>query len=319
MRRRRCRLIFSGLAVFYIRAGEHGRLNRTLLALLILAGCIGESPVSAPPSDATTALAPLRSVAPGDALLVAAGDIADCGRLGGARATAALIAALPNATLLTLGDNAYPDGSSRDFARCYEPTWGAFKARTRPAPGNHEGRTEGASGYFAYFGVPPYYSFELGAWHLVSIDSEADIAASSPQLAWLKRDLDATTKRCILAYWHHPRWSSGRHGAQPSDRGRQTGALWSVLAEHRATLVLNGHDHDYERFAPRDGIREFIAGTGGAALRDFVRPVEGSEVRVARQHGVLVLTLHSHSYAWRFVGADGRIYDESTNEVPCSR
>jgi len=294
-------------------------MNRILLALLLLAGCAGESPLPAPPAAATAALAPLRSVAPGDALVVAAGDIADCGRLGGARATAALVTALPNATVLTLGDNAYPDGSARDFARCYEPTWGAFKGRTRPAPGNHEGRTAGASGYFAYFGVPPYYSFDLGAWHLVSIDSEAEIGASSPQVEWLKRDLDATAKPCILAYWHHPRWSSGRHGAQARDRGRQTGALWAVLAARHATLVLNGHDHDYERFAPRDGIREFVAGTGGAALRDFVRPIEGSEARVARQHGVLVLTLHPRSYAWRFVGVDGQTYDESAADVPCSR
>lgn len=294
-------------------------MNRALFALLLLAGCAGESPVAAPPADATAALAPLRTVAPGDALVVAAGDIADCDRLPGARATAALVAALPNATVLTLGDNAYPEGSARDFERCYEPTWGAFKARTRPAPGNHEGRTEGASGYFGYFGAPPYYSFDLGAWHLVSLDSETDIGAASPQIEWLKRDLDATMKPCILAYWHHPRWSSGRHGAQSRDRGRQTGALWSVLSAHRATLVLNGHDHDYERFAPRDGIREFIAGTGGAGLRDFVRPLEGSEVRVARRHGVLVLTLHPYSYEWRFVGVDGRSYDQSVIDVPCSR
>jgi hypothetical protein len=295
-------------------------MNRALLPLLLLlAACAAESPVAAPPADATAALAPLRAAPPGDALVVVAGDIADCGRLGGARATAALVAALPNATVLTLGDNAYPDGSPRDFERCYDPTWGAFKARTRPSPGNHEGRTAGASGYFAYFGAPPYYSFDLGAWHLVSIDSESDIGPSSAQIEWMKRDLDATTKPCILAYWHHPRWSSGRHGAQAGDRGRQTVALWSVLAAHGATLVLNGHDHDYERFAPRDGIREFVAGTGGAALRDFVRPIEGSEVRVARQHGVLVLMLHPHSYAWRFIGVNGRIYDESASDVPCSR
>jgi hypothetical protein len=295
-------------------------MNRSrFLVLVVLAACAGESPMVAPPPAATAALSPLRSVAPGDALVAAAGDIADCGRLGGARATAALVAALPSATVLTLGDNAYPDGSPRDFERCYDPTWGAFKARTRPAPGNHEGRTDGASGYFGYFRTPPYYSFDLGDWHLVSIDSEADIGASSPQVEWLTRDLDATTKPCILAYWHHPRWSSGRHGAQLRDRGRETGALWSALSAHRATLVLNGHDHDYERFAVREGIREFVVGTGGAGLRDFVRPIEGSEVRVAHQHGVLVLTLHPHAYAWRFVGVDGRTYDESASDVACSR
>src|SRR6185436_6991345 len=195
----------------------------------------------------------------------------------------------------------------------------AFKARTRPSPGNHEGRTEGSSGYFGYFGVPPYYSFDLGAWHLVSLDSEMDIGAGSPQIDWLKHDLDATSKPCILAYWHHPRWSSGVHGGQVSDRGRRTGALWTVLAAHRATLVLNGHEHDYERFARRDGIRELIAGTGGASLRRFADTLAGSEARVERRHGVLVLTLHPRSYGWRFVGVDGRIYDESARDEPCSR
>jgi hypothetical protein len=294
-------------------------VNRTAIALLFLAACGRESPVAAPAAGVTAAVAPLGNVAPGDALVVAAGDIADCGRLGGARATAALVAALPKATVLTLGDNAYPSGSPEDFARCYEPAWGAFKARTRPSPGNHEGRTAASSGYFAYFGVPPYYSFDLGAWHLVSIDSEIDVGESSPQIEWLKRDLDATTKPCILAYWHHPRWSSGVHGGQPKDPGRRTGALWSVLAAHRATLVLNGHDHDYERFAPRDGIREIVAGTGGASLRGFPGHVAGSEARVERQHGVLVLTLHPRAYEWRFVGVDGHVYDESGRAEPCSR
>jgi len=285
-----------------------------LLAILLLGACVHEAPVTAPSIDLSAALAPFRNVAAGDALVVAAGDIADCSRLAGARATASLIAALPNATVLTLGDNAYPDGSPSDFARCYEPTWGAFKARTHPSPGNHEGRTAGSSGYFAYFNVPPYYSFDLGAWHFVSLDSELDISPVSPQVQWLRRDLDATAKPCILAYWHHPRWSSGLHGSQT-----RTNALWSVLAAHHATLVLNGHDHDYERFAPRDGIREIVAGTGGAALRRFGDTVAGSEVRVARQHGVLVLALHPRSYAWRFVGIDGRVHDASARDESCSR
>ena len=295
-------------------------MRRTLAPfLLLLAACVGESPVTSPSAGVAAAIAPFRNVAPGDAVVVAAGDIADCGRLGDARATAAIIAALPNATVLTLGDNAYPDGSPTDFARCYDPTWGAFKTRTRPSPGNHEGRTSGSTGYFSYFGVPPYYSFDLGGWHLVSLDSEIDMSASSPQAEWLKRDLDATAKPCILAYWHHPRWSSGLHGAQPKDRGRLTGAVWSALAAHRATLVLNGHDHDYERLAPREGIREIVAGTGGASLRKFREPIKGSEARVEQHHGVLVLTLHPHSYAWRFIGIDGRIYDESTRDEACSR
>ncbi len=280
----------------------------SLVVVVLLASCTREPIIT-----------PLANIAPGDALVVAAGDIADCDNLHRARATAAIVAAFPKATVLTLGDNVYPNGSVEEFARCYAPTWGAFKARTRPSPGNHEGRTAKSAGYFGYFGVPPYYSFDLGAWHLVSIDSEEDIRATSPQLEWLKKDLDATTKPCILAYWHHPRWSSGTHGTQVRDPGRRTGALWSVLAAHRATLVLNGHDHDYERFAPRDGIREIIAGTGGGALRPFGTPLEGSEARVARQFGVVVLTLHPRSYEWRFVGTDGRIYDSSDRPEPCAR
>jgi alkaline phosphatase len=243
--------------------------------LFVLAfACAAAPRVSVAPADRLAAVAErIGRVGEGDALVVAAGDIADCGeQLEAARATAALVKLFPSATVIIPGDTVYPNGSREDYARCYEPTWGAFKSRTRPAPGNHEYRTPGAAGYFEYFGVPPFYSFDLGGWHVVSLDSMRDIGAQSAQVVWLRSDLDATVKPCILAFWHHPRFSSGVHGRQPDDRGRQTGAMWSVLAQHGAAVVVNGHDHHYERFARIDGIRQFVAGTGGARLRPALFP-----------------------------------------------
>lgn len=253
--------------------------------------------------------------------MVAAGDIARCGRqLANARATASIVQQFPSATALTIGDNAYEAGRPEEFANCYDPTWGAFKARTHPSPGNHEYySSKTAIGYFGYFHVPEYYSFEIGGWHLVSLDSMIDMTAGSPQVAWLEKDLNANRKPCILAYWHHPRFSSGVHGVQRHDPGRETAVLWHVLATHHAALIVNGHDHDYERFAPRDGIREIVVGTGGGDLRPFIRRLHGSEARDDHHYGVLLLTLHPMSYDWSFIGTDGVIHDQSISAVPCTQ
>ena len=221
---------------------------------------------------------------------------------------------------MIIGDNAYERGRPEEFANCYDPTWGAFKSRTRPSPGNHEYYSNDfAAGYFAYFKVSEYYSFDLGNWHLVSLDSMIDMSASSDQVAWLRGDLASNSKPCVLAYWHHPRFSSGVHGFQRSDPGRRTAVLWTVLAEHHATLILNGHDHDYERFTPRQGIREIVAGTGGGELRPFIRRVGGSEARDDSHYGVLLLTLHPNSYEWHFIGTDAVIYDRSDAPAECSQ
>lgn len=256
------------------------------------------------------------------AVLYAAGDIAQCG-LPGAGLTARLVVE-PSAHVLAVGDLAYPDGRAEDFANCYQPTWGRFKARTLPVPGNHEYRTRGAAAYFGYFGVQAmpfrggYYSTELGDWHVVALNSNIDLGPASAQLAWLKSDLEHSRRHCILAFWHHPRFSSGQHGDNAAIQ-----PLWEMLQHHGVSLALSGHDHDYERFAPLDtdgrpdtrrGIRSFVVGTGGAALYtiDGVRP--NSEKRDASNWGILRLELYPDRYSWKYLTADGKVADQGSGE-----
>jgi hypothetical protein len=258
-------------------------------------------------------------------VLIAAGDIASCVSEGD-EATALLVEAITG-TVATLGDNVYERGTAEQFAGCYDPTWGQFKDRTRPAPGNHDYLTPAAAGYFEYFGEAAgelgkgYYSYDLGAWHIVALNSVCwevgGCGAKSPQATWLAADLEAHTSAvCTLAYFHHPRFSSGLHGNLDL---MQT--LWDVLYAGGADVVLNGHDHHYERFAPQDpqgvadpvrGIREFIAGTGGRSLYPFLGPpLANTEVRSALAHGVLELTLHAASYDWEFVPVAGETFTDA--------
>jgi len=258
-----------------------------------------------------------------DPVLVGAGDIADCTSTDD-EATAALLDGIPG-TVITLGDNAYESGTDAEFANCYDPSWGRHKARTRPSVGNHDYLTISASGYFGYFGVAAgdptqgYYSYNLGAWHIIVINSNCSsvggCGAGSPQEQWLRADLAAHPAACTLAYWHHPRFSSGEHGNHISMR-----AIWQVLYEADADLVLNGHDHDYERFAPQDpngvadparGLREFVVGTGGKNHYAIVTPVANSEVRNDDTFGVLKLTLRPTSYDWAFVPEAGKTFTDS--------
>ena len=250
-------------------------------------------------------------------VLVGAGDIADCD----AEPTAALLDNIPG-TVFTAGDNAYPDGSDSDYAQCYDPSWGRHKARTRPAPGNHDYNTSGASGYYGYFGSLAgqsgvgYYSYDLGAWHIVSLNSNVSMSPGSGQETWLRADLAASTKRCTIAYWHHPRFSSGsNHGSSTQSAG-----VFQALYDAGAEIVIVGHDHEYERFAPQTpngasdpvaGIREFVVGTGGAGLYSFATPLPNSEVRDATSHGVLKLTLSDGSYAWEFIPVAGNSFTDS--------
>jgi hypothetical protein len=253
------------------------------------------------------------------AVFVGAGDIADCGSSGD-EATAALLDAIAG-TVFTTGDNVYNDGSATQFAQCYEPTWGRHRARTRPSPGNHDYRTSGASGYYAYFGANAgdagvgYYSFDLGEWHIISLNSNVSMSAGSPQEQWLRADLAATSRACVLAYWHHPRFSSGDHGSDTGPR-----PLWQALYEFGAEVVLAGHDHDYERFAPqtpdgaRDdarGIRQFVVGTGGTGFRSVSTPIANSETTNDDTFGVLKLTLSPGGYAWEFVPVAGGTYRDA--------
>ncbi len=258
------------------------------------------------------------------AVLVGAGDIADCRDLLGAEATAKLLEQIPG-TVMALGDLAYPGGTKQDFA-CYDTTWGRVKSRTRPAPGNHEFHSSGARPYFNYFGPAAgdrqkgYYSYELGTWHIIVLNSECkDVGgcgAGSRQEKWLRADLVAHPVACTLAYWHKPLFSSGSaHGNDLTVK-----PLWEALYEANADVVVNGHDHDYERFAPQTpdggadparGIREFVAGTGGKGHRPFGPPKPNSESRNADAFGVLKLTLKSNGYDWQFIAEAGKSFADS--------
>lgn len=256
---------------------------------------------------------------PGEVVLVGAGDIADCDSEA-REATAALLDGIAG-TVFTAGDNAYGSGTPEEFTECYAPSWGRHKDRTRPAPGNHDYRTGDGAGYYAYFGInagPPgrgYYSYNLGDWHIVSLNSNIDMAPGSAQDRWLRTDLAANRKRCTLAYWHHPRFSSSEHGNQ-----KHTAPLWDALYAYGAEIVIGGHDHTYERFAPQTpdavpdparGIREFVVGTGGAELYEFPTTEPNSEVRDNSAHGVLRLTLRPDGYAWEFVPVAGERFRDA--------
>jgi hypothetical protein len=259
----------------------------------------------------------------GDPVFVGAGDIGECGY--GAAQTAALLQATPG-TVFTLGDNAYQSGSPRQFRECYDPSWGREKSRTRPSPGNHDYRTDQARPYFEYFGAqagPPgrgYYSYDLGAWHVLSLNSNLEGSAEEEQEKWLREDLSASPSACSLAYWHHPLFSSGPHGNNPHMKN-----VWKILEEFDADVILAGHDHDYERFAPQNaegkadaqGIREFVVGTGGAKLYEF-RPslLPTSERHKDAVWGVLKLTLHPGSYDWEFLPVAGASFQDAGQD-PC--
>ena len=272
----------------------------------------------------------------GEVVVAAAGDIAchpdeiaagerPC-RQG---ATADLLAGLRLDAVLPLGDLQYQDGDLASFQAVYHPTWGRFKAISRPTVGNHEYGTPDAAGYFSYFGAVAgdpangWYSYDLGSWHLIALNSECShiggCGPGSPQEQWLRADLAAHPAACTLAYWHEPRFSSGHHGDKPVLDG-----LWRALHEAGAEVVLSGHDHDYERFAPQDpqgilddtrGIRQFVVGTGGANHYRFETVKPNSEVRNGDTFGVLVLTLGTERYEWRFVPEPGKDFtDAGTGE-----
>jgi hypothetical protein len=287
----------------------------SLLLIAIILICF--SPGGAAPSPATAANDQT-------AILVGAGDIADCKDLSGAEATAKLLDQLPG-TVMAVGDLAYPDGSKENFT-CYDKTWGRTKTRTRPAPGNHEFHSSGATPYFDYFGAAAgnpktgYYSYELGTWHIIVLNSECkDVGgceSGSPQEKWLRSDLAAHPAACTLAYWHKPLFSSG--GAHGNDLTVKP--LFQALYEANADVVVGGHDHDYERFGPQTpdgtadsarGIREFVVGTGGKNHRPFGEPKPNSELRDATAFGVLKLTLKPGGYDWQFIPEARKSFTDS--------
>ncbi|MDQ3879892.1 MAG: DNRLRE domain-containing protein [Chloroflexota bacterium] len=297
------------------------------------------TPLAPTPTVAATATPSVTQVPSplpsGDPVIVAAGDIAcdpldpafNAGLGTGSACQQAAVASLAAAehpdAVLTLGDTQYDDGLLTAFNASYGPSWGSLLSLTRPVPGNHDYHTVGALGYYGYFGAAAgdpakgYYSYELGTWHVVALNSNCSsvggCAAGSPQEAWLRADLQAHPTSCILAYWHHPRFSSGPHGSDASAQ-----ALWQALYDAHADVVLSGHDHDYERFAPMDafgtrdqwfGIRQFVVGTGGKSHYAVTGVAPNSEVRDGSTFGVLRMTLRTGSYSWEFRPLGGTLAD----------
>ena len=238
--------------------------------------------------------------------LVAAGDVGDCNATAD-EATARLLDRLPG-TIALLGDSVYERGSPAEYRRCF--AWARHRSRIKPAVGNHEYLTPGGAGYFAYFRVPQWYSYDLGAWHVVVLNTNCGPAggcgADSPQARWLRADLAAHPALCTLAYAHHPRFSSGLHGSDTT-----IDALWQILRARGVDVYLAGHDHDYERFAPRGALRQFVVGTGGRGLYPILHRLSGSQAAQNHAHGVLALTLRPDGYSWRFVPIAGDRYSDT--------
>ena len=280
------------------------------------------------------ALTVVNSVSAAEALFVGAGDIAKCGsRLDDAKATAKVIDDIfrphygkpPEGVVFTLGDNVYPRGRAKELANCYDPAWGRHKFRTRPSIGNHDYATRRGKAYFEYFGDVAgdrdkgYYSYDLGDWHIIALNTNCGkIGGCGPGSRvheWLADDLKNNPNHCTLAYGHHPMFSSGKHGDEDDTR-----PLFELLYDNDADLLLGGHDHNYERFAPHDpqgrrndeqGIRQFVVGTGGREHRNVGRPVTNSEVIDNTSYGVLKLALRDGTYDWQFVPIEGHSFTDS--------
>lgn len=265
-------------------------------------GPIGPSPPDRPPS--------------GPATLLAVGDIGQCGSPG-VDQTARLVEGLPGHLVLA-GDLAYFSGTMRDFLECFDPAWGSQRTRWRPVPGNHEYETRNAAGYFQYFGAAAgigYYSFRAGDWFVLMLDSNVPMRPGSPQYQFVELELQANPRHCTMAVSHHPLYSSGPNG--PTNGVRD---MWRLLHERGVDVWVAAHDHLYERFGKQDadgrsdggGIRQFVAGTGGARLYDFQRTAPNSQARV-KAFGVLQFTLNPGNYAWTFLDVAGVVADAGTD------
>jgi len=263
----------------------------------------------------------VRAASLADPVLVGAGDIASCASSGD-EATSTLLDEIPG-TVFTVGDNAYRTSSGNPM-NCYNASWGRHKQRTRPVPGNHEYHEGYIDQYFDYFGSAAgekgkgYYSYNVGRWHIIALNSVISTHWSDEQGKWLRADLARNRHACTLAYYHHPRFSSGPHTLKT-----QAQELWWMLSEGGVDVVVNGHDHIYERFAPmnkngeRDndkGTRQFIVGTGGAHRYEIRREAPNSEVRNTSTFGVLKLTLKSRGYDWKFIPVRGSRFTDSGSD-----
>lgn len=273
---------------------------------------------ASPTPTATPTLTPT----PTPVVFAGAGDVSICGQDGDDQ-TAALLESLPGLVFVA-GDASNELGTAEQYEKCFDPSWGRFKERLRPVPGNHDYRTDGGKYYYEYFGEAAgwpgegWYSFDYGGWHIVMLNSNCnDVAcgSDSPQITWLREDLQQNDAQCTLAVWHHSYFSSGLGGSD-----RRMRAAFEALYEDGAELVIGGHDHDYERFAPLDpqgnydperGIRQFVVGTGGVNYRPFDRVRPGSEAQYSGVFGVLKLTLHADRYDWEFIPVEGSTFTDT--------
>jgi acid phosphatase type 7 len=289
------------------------------IALASVAAC-GSSP------DGPTTPTPRGDGPPGpppplsgqSAVVVAVADIGECGSAGVEQS--ARLADRIDGQVILAGDLAYYQGTMADFLRCFDPIWGRFRPRWRPAPGNHEYETPGAAGYFQYFGEAAgqgFYAFRTGDWQVLMLNSnvQAGVGRGSAQFEFVRAELARHRTPCTMAVWHHPLFSSGPNGSSLFMQD-----LWRLLYEQDADVIVAGHDHLYERFAKQDaegrsdvrGLRQFIVGTGGAQLYDFMRVTPNSQARI-KAHGVLRLTLHPSSYEWAFIDATGGVADSGSD------
>ncbi|WP_182920411.1 metallophosphoesterase family protein [Nocardioides cavernaquae] len=300
-----------------------------LTASASLVGCSASVPEQAAQSPGASGT-PTAGLAPAAASttyrIVAAGDIAcppgssvtpvTCRQAD----TARLAAAQSPHAVVPLGDLQYERGSLADFQGSYASSWGSLKSITRPVVGNHEYKTAGAAGYYAYFGrkSPGYYAWNAGSWRIYSLNSNCSIIDCAAETAWLRRDMDANPRKCQIITMHGPRFSSGlEHGNAP-----YVAPFWRVAYNHRADIALAGHDHDYERFVrmapdgtkrPYRGIRSFVVGTGGKSLYHLGTRKPGSAYFQATRFGVLRLDLGASSYTWRYITTDGVVRDQGTS------
>jgi acid phosphatase type 7 len=285
------------------------RLTLTLIFCSVLLACDGLS-------------------APQTFVMVGAGDIAGCNSSGD-EATAKLVTGVisenPGAVVFTLGDNVYSNGTSQEFTNCYDPSWGSFKARTRPVPGNHDYNTSNATGYYGYFGAKAgdpskgYYSYNLGAWHIVVVNSNCaaigGCETGSSQEKWLRSDLKASSNTCQIVMWHHPRFSSGaEHGNADFMQD-----IWKAASENNVELILNGHEHTYERFTPMNavgeadpgGTTEILVGSGGISHYHLGIKKPNSQTFNADTYGVLKLELAASSYKFEFLPEPGKTFTDA--------
>ena len=310
------------------------RCLRGLAALLLVLGLSTCTDNLGPDAERTTFYTTPTGLATTNPpqVFVGAGDISSCSS-NNDEATAELLDNIAG-TVFLVGDNVYPNGTSSEFANCYQPTWGRHKARTKPVPGNHDYNTSGGSGYFGYFGSAAgtpgqgYYSYDLGQWHIIALNSEITKTASSPQMQWLRADLAAHPNQCTAALWHEPLYSSDGGSGSGGVTFSSVRPFWDTLYAYGADLILNGHRHNYERIAPMKpdgksdptyGIRTMVVGMGGIGGSSLTNVFPLSEARNGNTFGVLKLYLYDDSYAWKFVPVAGKTYSDSGSTACHSR